>query len=582
MSPRLFWWIAVKNAVHPFRRLITRRLRRQHERFDRQAGVCTVGTVTVEALGLSALDSHRYDATPISFFRSLLGKLVLDYANTVFIDLGCGKGRTLLLASDYPFRAIIGVELSRELCDMAMENVKAYCSRCRKCSNISVHCQGIEDFEYSAYGPSDHLLVYLFNPCGEAVLRAGLQKIYRVVARGGMVTIVYVNPTCRGVLEESGWLEQVRQAEVFDETGDSFMPYVVFQSSSAEWSRATEQLAFQIGPWVLAQWKFRSLSNRTSPVAHSGRSFRPPVLQPVTFQTMPDDGTVSRALSIDNRAIRYVPYRGRRFFIDLSSGSFADYLNEFSSNTRNRLKRQLRHLIQRAGGPVDVLSYTSPHEIIEFREHAIAVSRVSYQSKIGWGFPESEEYKAYLISEAAKGRLRGYILKIAGKPISYGMCRTETDIITYLIIGYDPEYRQFSPGTILLLRIIEALFVEHRFRRFDLGGHTADYKAFHATGSIDYLRVIWMPITAKNLALVGAHWISLQAWRGASSVKTICTSTARWLAGHLSAGRAIRRRNASGGSIERGRGDARAGKPGRARPAMAAPPRGEVGIKRSR
>ena len=439
MSPRLLLWIAAKNAVHPFRRLITRRLRLQHERFDRQAGVRTIGTLTVEALGLSALDSHRYDATPIRFFRSLLGKLSLDYANTVFIDLGCGKGRTLLLASDYPFRAIIGIEISRELCGMAVENVKTYCSRRRRCSNISVRCQGIDEFEYSAYGPSDHLLVYLFNPCGEAVLRAGLQKIHRVVACGGLVTIIYVNPTCRELLEKSKWLVQVLQAEVFDETGNSFMPYVVFQSSSAEWSRATEQLAFQFGPWVLARWSFGSLSNRTSPIAHSGRCHRPPILQPITFQTMPDDGTVSRTLSIDGRAIRYVPYRGKRYFVDLSSGSFADYLRRFSSNTRNRLKRQLRHLIRRAGGPVDVLSYTSPHEISEFRQHAIAVSRVSYQSKIGWGFPESEEYKIHLISEATKGRLRGYILMAAGKPISYGMCRTEADIITYLIIGYDPD-----------------------------------------------------------------------------------------------------------------------------------------------
>lgn len=538
MSPRLLLWIAAKNAVHPFRRLITRRLRLQHERFDRQEGVRTIGTLTVEALGLSALDSHRYDATPIRFFHSLLGKLSLDYANTVFIDLGCGKGRTLLLASDYPFRAIIGIEISGELCDIAIENVKTYCSRRRRCSNISVRCQGIEEFEYSAYGPSDHLLVYLFNPCGEAVLRAGLQKIYRFVACGGLVTIVYVNPTCRELLEEGEWLEQVLQAEVFDETGNSFMPYVVFQSSSAEWSRATEQLAFQFGPWVLARWSFGSLSNRTSPIAHSGRCHRPPILQPITFQTMPDDGTVSRTLSIDGRAIRYVPYRGKRYFVDLSSGSFADYLHRFSSNTRNRLRRQLRHLIQRAGGPVDVLSYTSPREFSEFRQHAIPVSRVSYQSKIGWGFPESEEYKIHLISEATKGRLRGYILMAAGKPISYGMCRTETDIITYLIIGYDPEYRQFSPGTILLLRIVEALFAEHRFRLFDLGGHAADYKAFHATGSIDYLRVIWMPTTAKNLALVGAHWISLQAWRGASFAKTICSNIARRLAARLSAGRA--------------------------------------------
>ena len=32
-----------------------------------------------------------------------------------FIDLGSGKGRTLLMASDYPFRRIIGLELLEEL-----------------------------------------------------------------------------------------------------------------------------------------------------------------------------------------------------------------------------------------------------------------------------------------------------------------------------------------------------------------------------------------------------------------------------------------------------------------------------------
>lgn len=71
----------------------------------------------------------------------------------------------------------------------------------------------------------------------------------------------------------------------------------------------------------------------------------------------------------------------------------------------------------------------------------------------------------------------------------------------------------------LLLAILEQLFAEGKFRLFDLGGHTADYKAFHATGGVDYLRVIWFPITPKNLIRVTAHYFVCQAWRGAFWVK---------------------------------------------------------------
>ena len=43
-----------------------------------------------------------------------------------FVDLGSGKGRTLLMASDYPFRRIIGVELLPSLHQIAQENLRQY------------------------------------------------------------------------------------------------------------------------------------------------------------------------------------------------------------------------------------------------------------------------------------------------------------------------------------------------------------------------------------------------------------------------------------------------------------------------
>ena len=58
--------------------------------------------------------------------QALQERLQLDYQRFGFVDVGSGKGRALLLASDYPFREIIGVELSPELDRVARANIARY------------------------------------------------------------------------------------------------------------------------------------------------------------------------------------------------------------------------------------------------------------------------------------------------------------------------------------------------------------------------------------------------------------------------------------------------------------------------
>jgi hypothetical protein len=72
---------------------------------------------------------------------------------------------------------------------------------------------------------------------------------------------------------------------------------------------------------------------------------------------------------------------------------------------------------------------------------------------------------------------------------------------------------------VLLFLIIQRLFSTKKFRVFDFGGMALEYKSFFATGYVDYVKVIWLPMNAKNLVLVLAHYIVLQAWRGAAVVK---------------------------------------------------------------
>src|SRR5271169_4560215 len=71
-----------------------------------------------------------YQPTDPDLFREMLAALAeesrADFHDFVFIDLGSGKGRTLLIASDYPFRRIVGVDLLPELHQAAEENLSKY------------------------------------------------------------------------------------------------------------------------------------------------------------------------------------------------------------------------------------------------------------------------------------------------------------------------------------------------------------------------------------------------------------------------------------------------------------------------
>ena len=53
----------------------------------------------------------------------MMSSLKLDFQEFTFIDIGSGKGRVLMMAADYPFRRILGIELLPDLHRAAQENL---------------------------------------------------------------------------------------------------------------------------------------------------------------------------------------------------------------------------------------------------------------------------------------------------------------------------------------------------------------------------------------------------------------------------------------------------------------------------
>ncbi len=118
-----------------------------------------------------------------------------------FVDLGCGKGRALMLTSTLHFREVVGVELNAELARIAEENLKIWRGSWKALRPVRVVCGDATEFVL----PIGPCLVYLANPFGAVVVQQLLEKI-EARTDGSVVEVLYQTPREEAVFaERTGW-----------------------------------------------------------------------------------------------------------------------------------------------------------------------------------------------------------------------------------------------------------------------------------------------------------------------------------------------------------------------------------------
>lgn len=134
----------------------------------------------------------------------------VDFTGFTFVDLGSGKGRALLMASMYPFERVLGVEVQPELHRIALRNLAAFRDPAQRCRHIESCCRDAREFDF----PETPLLVYMFNPFPDYVLRSVLERLEEPLRRNPRpLYIVYNAPWEMHVLAETPWLERLVNAE---------------------------------------------------------------------------------------------------------------------------------------------------------------------------------------------------------------------------------------------------------------------------------------------------------------------------------------------------------------------------------
>ncbi len=144
--------------------------------WDRMHGVETTQIVEIDDLGIPSDNVEygiRYQPTPTKVFRRMIRSLGIPYEEFNFIDFGSGKGRTLLLASKFPFRSIIGVEFGPKLHKIAESNIRSFRGR-QRCREIQSVCMDAARYML----PPGNSVVYFNFPFHEPVMRAVMAMIH--------------------------------------------------------------------------------------------------------------------------------------------------------------------------------------------------------------------------------------------------------------------------------------------------------------------------------------------------------------------------------------------------------------------
>jgi hypothetical protein len=200
--------------------------------FDLKNGVQTSGLVP----GRYLKTGHKHDRHSTAYFGvapSVFHSLLKRWLRTnpsapierfAFIDIGAGMGRAMLLASEYPFRTVVGIELNPILAEIADRNLGAWRAAGRSRAPMSILCSDAGEFQ----PPRGPCLVFLFNPFGASVMRRLLAGLASGFAnRSGRLDILYVNNEQEHVLEGQPGFTRLFQGQVRRSRSDAIADHKI-------------------------------------------------------------------------------------------------------------------------------------------------------------------------------------------------------------------------------------------------------------------------------------------------------------------------------------------------------------------
>ena len=210
-------------------------------------------------------------------------------------------------------------------------------------------------------------------------------------------------------------------------------------------------------------------------------------------------------LSVTNSQIRYIESSYQRRFIDLNT-DFESYMSKFSGKTRSGIKRKVRKFEEASGGKIEWTVYRSVAEMDRFHSLAREISKLTYQEKLfDAGIPNDRDFLEEMRALANADALRGFILFLEARPISYLYLPIKDRRVSYGHLGFDPAFARYSPGIVLQLLALESLFSENRYQVFDFTEGDGAHKRLFSTTERYCGNVFYLRSTIENRLILRLH-----------------------------------------------------------------------------
>jgi SAM-dependent methyltransferase len=187
--------------------------------FDAMHGTDTAGSVEPGDLGIGDTETRkhaiRYLPSPLRVTSWMLDQVGVDPGGCSFVDLGCGKGRVLLIAAQRPFRNIVGVEISTDLAAIARSNIERFRPPSNRVRAISVENTDVREFEM----PAGDLLIHMYHPFAAGISAAVFARLAATRdAKARRIVVAYLTytqsvPSVAEMFAAFPWLRLARYEE---------------------------------------------------------------------------------------------------------------------------------------------------------------------------------------------------------------------------------------------------------------------------------------------------------------------------------------------------------------------------------
>lgn len=175
-----------------------------NSQLDRKYDIDTQGIIddldVLAPTSITAQNANGYEGIQIPVFRRILKNLSVNPTEYTFIDFGSGKGRACIMAAEWGFAHVIGVEFSPILHAIAQQNIEKFQARQYRKTCIQSSLEDATTFRM----PDANLVCFLYNPFDSVIINQVIRNLINAKKMyGKKILVAYRNPVHAEIFDKN-------------------------------------------------------------------------------------------------------------------------------------------------------------------------------------------------------------------------------------------------------------------------------------------------------------------------------------------------------------------------------------------